>query len=153
MALIVRNELFSKEATRRFDEIKYHGHLVYADCLAQAYIKSGDYNTAVDIYENAIEKSPNKFWLWHNFCRLHITRNDIDGAIEFCRRGIVQYPDDLSPVIHLTNLFAAKGEYRAAIDIFEDLLPTTPYVEERLQSLLKQLTDGSVHVGEEIVNL
>lgn len=53
---------------------------------------------------------------------MHLARNDFDGAIKACKQGITKFPDNPSPVMELSNLHAANGDYRAAINTYMKLL-------------------------------
>jgi hypothetical protein len=53
------------------------------------------------------------YWLWHYLCKTYIALNDLDGAISFCESGLEA--NNPSPLMTLTYLYAAKGDYEAAI--------------------------------------
>jgi hypothetical protein len=63
---------------------------------------------------NAIMMVPLNYWLWHELCRYYAARNDLNGAIQACERGSRMSPTNPSPIMVLSNLYAAKGEFRAA---------------------------------------
>lgn len=59
----------------------------------------------------AIQKEPLNFWLWHAHSTLCAREQDIDGAIEVCRLAVEEDPDNPSPIMELTNLYAGRTQY------------------------------------------
>lgn len=41
--------------------------------------------------------------------------DDLDGAIEACELGSEKWPNNPSPLLELSNLYATKGDYETAI--------------------------------------
>ena len=76
----------------------------------------------IGLCQDAIDKEPLNYWLWHNLCRLYTTTNNLDGAIHACELGIKKSGANPSPLMELTNLYAAKGDYKAAITTGMQLL-------------------------------
>lgn len=63
----------------------------------------------------AIRREPLNFWLWHAHSTICVREHDIDGAIETCRLGVEEYPDNPAPLMELVNLYPGKGEYYKAL--------------------------------------
>lgn len=69
----------------------------------------------ISMIQVEIGKEPLNYWLWHALCILYATQNDLDGAIEACKTGIQKSPSNPSPLMELMNLYAANGDYKAAM--------------------------------------
>lgn len=67
------------------------------------------------MYSDALLKEPLNYWLWHNLCRLHVLENNLDGAIRACELGIEKSHKNPAPLMVLSNLYALKGQFGAAI--------------------------------------
>src|SRR5215471_7883687 len=63
----------------------------------------------IRILQGAINKEPLNYWLWHNLCGLYAAANNLDAAIHACKLGIETSSSNPSPLMELTNLYAAKG--------------------------------------------
>jgi hypothetical protein len=87
--------------------------------LTVEYGKNDD--KGVHIYEDAVEREPLNFWLWHRLYEVHVTNDGLDGAIAACKQGKVNYPNNPCPVMELCNLYAARGDYDSAISTYMDL--------------------------------
>jgi serine/threonine protein kinase len=85
-----------------------------------------DYDQSIRMSQDAIDKEPLNYWLWHNLCRLYTETNNLDGAIHACEFGIKKSGANPSPLMELTNLYAAKGDYKAAITTGMQLLKVRP---------------------------
>jgi serine/threonine protein kinase len=82
----------------------------------------------IRISEEAIDKEPLNYWLWHNLCSLYIGMDNLDGAIQACELRIKESDSNPSPLMELTNLYAAKGDYKTAIIRGMRLLMAKPLV-------------------------
>jgi serine/threonine protein kinase len=89
--------------------------------LATEYWERGNYNALIHIYEDAIDEEPLDFWHWHYLFEAHIAKDGFDGAIAACKQGITKHPDNPCPMMELTNLYTAKGDYHMAITIYMGL--------------------------------
>jgi serine/threonine protein kinase len=99
---------------------------------------ASDKEHSICMFQDAIEKEPLNYWLWHDLCRLYAAMNDLDGAIQACELGIKKYSAYPSPLMELTNLYAANGDYKGAIMIGSQLLKFKPVI---LLLALKDSTD------------
>ena len=82
----------------------------------------------IRMLQDAIDKEPLNYWLWHNLCRVYAATNNLDGAIHACELGIKKSDTNPSPLMELTNLYAAKGDYKAAITTGMQLLKVKPVI-------------------------
>jgi tetratricopeptide (TPR) repeat protein len=82
----------------------------------------------ISMVQVAIEKEPLNYWLWHALCTLYAAQNDLDGAIEACKTEIQKSPSNPSPLMELMNLYAANGDYEAAMGCGLGLLNIKPAI-------------------------
>jgi tetratricopeptide (TPR) repeat protein len=80
-----------------------------------------DNDSVIQKCRDAIDKEPLNYWLWHHLSRLYIEQNDIDGAIQACKLGMKKWINNPSPLMELSNLYAAKGDYKTAISTSMEL--------------------------------
>jgi tetratricopeptide (TPR) repeat protein len=90
------------------------------------------------MWKDAIDKEPLNYWLWHNICREYAEINNLNEAIHLCELTIKKFDANPSPLMELTNLYAAKGDYKAAITTGMQLLKIKPI---NLLSALKSHRD------------
>jgi tetratricopeptide (TPR) repeat protein len=83
-------------------------------------ISKDDYS--VQMFQDAVDKEPLNYWLWRNLCTRHAMTNNLDEAIHICELGAKKSDANPSPLMELTNLYAAKGDYKAAIETGMQLL-------------------------------
>src|SRR5271169_6064378 len=67
-----------------------------------------DVDCSIRMLQDAIDKEPLNYWLWHNLCTLYAATNNLDEAILVCERGIKNSDANPSPLMELTNLYAAR---------------------------------------------
>ena len=77
---------------------------------------TSDDDRSIRMLQDAIEKEPLNYWLWHNLCRLYAATNNLDGAIHACELGIKKSGANLSPLMELTNFYVAKSDYKSCYD-------------------------------------
>lgn len=95
----------------------------------------------ISMVQAAIGKEPLNYWLWHALCVLYAAQNDLDGAIEACKTGVEKSPSNPSPLMELMNLYAARGDYEAAMGCGFDLLNIkTPILQVALTITRDPLT-------------
>src|SRR5436190_16104063 len=87
-----------------------------------------DDDHSISTLQDAIDKEPINYWLWHDLCGLHIAANSLNGAIHACEIGIKQSGKNPSPLLELTNLYVAKGDYSAAVTTGMQLLKIKPAI-------------------------
>jgi predicted Zn-dependent protease len=73
------------------------------------------YRADVRRCEVAVEEKPETFWSWHNLCQVLLKRKDYDAAIRACKQGNTRFPSNPWPVLALTCVYAAAGEYHHAV--------------------------------------
>lgn len=82
--------------------------------LAEMYYERKEMVAAAKAFEDAIKEQPKNYWLWMRLYDTYIALDDVAGVITACEKGISQFPN-WSPVMVLSNLYAAKGDYNTAI--------------------------------------
>jgi tetratricopeptide (TPR) repeat protein len=90
--------------------------------------RTPDDDCSIRMSQDAIDKEPLNYWLWHNLCRLYAATNNLSGAIHACELGIKKTAINPSPLMELSNLYAAKGDYKAAITTGMRLLDVKPVI-------------------------
>lgn len=123
MATAIRNEIMDNE---KFGKI-WNSNPVAApstspDSLIKACMENGAYRSAIGMCETAITQEPTNFWWWHNLSKAYIAINDFDGAIMACNRGMAKSTHSLVPIIAMSNIYAVRGDYRAAVRRYMEFL-------------------------------
>jgi tetratricopeptide (TPR) repeat protein len=83
---------------------------------------------AIQMYQSEIEKDPMNFSLWYSLSETYAAAGCIDSAIEACELGNHQYPTSPSPLMALSNLYAVKGDYVAAISKCKQVFEFKPAI-------------------------
>jgi tetratricopeptide (TPR) repeat protein len=100
--------------------------------VGQTEMHTLDDGHSIRMWQDAVDKEPLNYWLWHNLCRLYSAMNNLDGAIDACKLGLGLGVTDSrinpSPLMVLTNLYAAKGHYEAAIALGIELVNIKPAI-------------------------
>ena len=94
--------------------------------LREAYTTNGQCNQRIESCQAAIDNEPLNYWLWRDLSRAYAATNNLDGAIHACELGTKKSGVDPAPLMALTNLYSAKGDYKAAIMIGMRLLKVKP---------------------------
>lgn len=83
---------------------------------APVIVENSAQDLTVDIQEHrdAIQKEPTNYWLWNSFC-MQVGMSNFDEAIEVCEQAIEKHPDNPSPAMALSQLYAAQGNFESAI--------------------------------------
>jgi uncharacterized protein len=90
--------------------------------------RTPDDDLRIRMLQGVIDKEPPNYWLWHDLCGLYVATNNLNEAIHACEIGLKKSSTDPSPLMELTNLYAAKGDYKAAITIGMRLLKVKPAI-------------------------
>lgn len=91
--------------------------------MLEGYLANEDYDEAIRMYEDAIKRDPMNYWLWHGLCEIFVEHYGIWAAVEACKTGMEWCPTTPSPLLVLSNLYAAMGEYENAIEIWTEHFP------------------------------
>jgi serine/threonine protein kinase len=94
----------------------------------QTEAHTSDDDRRIRMWQDAIDKEPLNYWLWNNLCRLYSATNNLDEAIRACELGITKSRTNPSPLMELANLYAAKGDYKAAITTGMQLVKFKPAI-------------------------
>jgi len=84
--------------------------------------KDGNTATQLAAIQNAIEEHPMKLSLWLDLCRLYIATKGFDAAITACNEANSKFPANPVPVFALSQVYAAKGDFKSAIMSYMELL-------------------------------
>lgn len=104
----------------------------------------------IPVVEAEIQNEPYNFWLWHALCTLYATKDDLDGAIKACEIGARGSTLNPSPIMELMNLYAAKGNYKVAVDKGRELLKMKSVdLRHALTATISPLVASIVHEYEE----
>ena len=87
---------------------------------------TSDQNFSIQTAQDAVEREPLNYWLWHSLCQSYAKMNDLDGAIDACKVAIKKNVNNPSPLMELSSLYAAKGNYNDAINSYFDLVNIAP---------------------------
>lgn len=99
--------------------------------LADAYLSMGDFDAAIQVYEKALELSPDNQITPHNIFHTYNQKGDYDGAIEHSHK-LYKTAVDRDPrnapyaVQDLGQALQNKGLYDEAIKVYEHVLQDHP---------------------------
>jgi tetratricopeptide (TPR) repeat protein len=109
--------------------------------LGQVLVASGDPETALDEYREAVRQNPSATRLWVELVRLSLALERDDEAGQFARKAVVQLPDDrVARVLFVKALIRAR-DYSTAEQELQPLLSTVPDSPDVLTQL------GALHAA------
>lgn len=88
----------------------------------------GSYAKAIDLYEKLLVERPDDYKILANLARCHEGLQDRDKAIDFLRKLHEQYPNNLSAVAVLDELYFADHDLASARQLITAQLVRTPKV-------------------------
>lgn len=71
------------------------------------YLANEDYDEAIRMYGDAIQRDAMNYWLWHGLCEIFVEYYGISAAVGAYKTGMEWCPTTLSPLLVLSNLYAA----------------------------------------------
>jgi tetratricopeptide (TPR) repeat protein len=107
--------------------------------LLAAELANNKPHAMIQMYQDMIEREPLSFWHWHCLCQIYIINDNIERAKSACLIELATRPTNPSPLMQLQNLYAATGNYTAAIDTSERLFAMRPSL---LQLAFKSLNSS-----------
>ncbi len=93
--------------------------------LAQQYYQNGEYEKALDIYEDLWNKDPLPYY-YKNYMELLLLTKDYKKAEKTVKKQIKNDPDNISVQIDLGKVYKTAGEQNKAVTQFQDVVQTLP---------------------------
>jgi tetratricopeptide (TPR) repeat protein len=109
--------------------------------LAVVFQKQGKFEDAVSCYKQTVALNPGHGKAWCNMTALLGEMNRLDEAIELCRKGLKNLPDDEALNLGLATLLILDGCKDEAIKQLKDILKTDPNLAEG-RIMLEKLING-----------
>jgi tetratricopeptide (TPR) repeat protein len=113
--------------------------------LADAAVKAGKYDLAIEQYRQLAIDNPGSLDLQLQLARAVRLKGDVNGAIETLQKAATVHPDDVRPLLMLAGLFVevsrpsdAKAQFRRALA----LRPDDPAILNNLAFLLADSADN-----------
>jgi tetratricopeptide (TPR) repeat protein len=104
------------------------------DCAAEILVERNDHEGAIAIYEAAIGREPENFWLWHGMCRVYTELYGIEKTIVMCRAAVFDNFDNaknLPCLAELGCLYAIAGYYEKSVAAFELFWEHCKYISQK----------------------
>ena len=103
--------------------------------LAYAYHDDGEYQKAIDAYQEAIRLKPNHAKAWYNLGVNYGDLGEYQKAIDAYREAIRLQPDDAKAWSNLGVHYGDLGEYQKAIDAFREAIRLQPDLADAWNNL------------------
>ena len=84
--------------------------------LGQAYLRKGEYASAIAAFQKTLEMRPDAVGAYINLATAYLKQNLPDSAIESCEKAIEIAPDVAHLHFNLACAYALKGEDKRSID-------------------------------------
>ena len=84
--------------------------------LGQAYLRKGEYASAIDAFQKTLEMRPDAVGAYINLATAYLKQNLPDAAIEACETAIRMAPDVAHLHYNLACAYALKNEDKKSID-------------------------------------
>jgi len=120
------------------------------------YINQGDYQKAIDSYNEALKIDPSNRDAWYNQARAYQGLKNWDKA-NYCSNQVLNLNgNDIETLLLKGNIFyQGYGDSNTALDYFKRVLnldPTNIYAKQWEQKLLKNATHGGKHIPDSYYN-
>lgn len=139
-----RKEVFEENCSRAIE--LYNSYLNKTEAsakvweeIAQAYICAKDYDKAVQIYSDLIEKN-NTFELRRQRAKVYYWAGDSLQALQEFEKLVTENPEDVESRIYLGDSYMAMKNYDKAYEIYDKLLteyPSSQIIQMRMDWLGK----------------
>ncbi len=105
----------------------------------------GQYKQAIESFREALNKAPEKYYIWANLGRTYLQIKQFDGAIEAYGKAIELKPGNASLYSNLGAAYANSGDMKKARETFEKVatLSTDP----------EQIARSYYNMGATFINL
>jgi len=101
--------------------------------LARLYLEKGDYDAAIEYYENCLAQEKENIELEREVCELRLTRKN----------------DDLESLIRLQHVYWAREDFKQEIEILEKIVKNSQEPEYLYKLAVAYLFDGEKEKSEE----
>jgi len=131
----LKRRLVLQDAKRIFERKRAEGFGgSLTDCAADVLTEKKDYAGAIAIYNEAIEREPENFWLWHGMYRVHMEHRGVENAITRCRAAVIDTVSsgtrNLPCLLELGCLYAVAGEFEKSMATFDLFLEHCKYIAQ-----------------------
>ena len=94
--------------------------------LAQSYEKSGDFESALRVYNELFASDSGNFSLIESLKRCHLKLKQHDEVIALIEHGLRLHPRDLGALAQLGNVWFLKGDEAKALDAWQRAVAIEP---------------------------
>ncbi len=94
--------------------------------LGLAYKKSGDLDSAIEAYHNALEQNPGNYSSCYNLALAYSDKGDITSALFYAEKCAILRSDDEALFAVLSGLYEQTGDYEKAVSALEKAAEINP---------------------------
>jgi tetratricopeptide (TPR) repeat protein len=112
--------------------------VIFYDGFARCFFALGEYDAALDYFENALEivervlgkKHPDTATTYNNIANVYDSKGEYNEALEWHKKALAireqvlgkEHPDTATSYNNIANVYQSKGEYDKALDLYEKAL-------------------------------
>lgn len=97
--------------------------------LAQSYERSGNFEAAVKLYEEAFGKDSANVTLFESLKRSYLQLKRYDDAIALIQRWLSKMPDDIGQLAQLGSIYVLNSDEPSAISTWDQAVAIRPTIE------------------------
>jgi predicted TPR repeat methyltransferase len=119
-----------------------HEHPDVNQCVANALLELGDFETATTYYFRQMEKKP-WFETYYNLGVLFMMKDHLQNALLYFNKAVEMQPDDVATQLNLGNIYLKKNNLSDAITAYENanrMKPDDPEIQHILSALKQRQT-------------
>ncbi len=114
--------------------IKYYQHAIalgatdlghYVD-LGTALESKGDYEAALALYRQSLERSPDLPLVAFRVDAILYSMEDHEAGVAFWKSMAQQFPEAITPLLHLAMAYEAAGDFQTAKETYKQVLKLAP---------------------------
>ncbi len=94
--------------------------------IAQSYERSGDYASAVKMYEELYAKDSSNIVLFDALQKMYLQLKRYDEAVGLFQRRVAKYPADINLLAQLGIIYSRKGDDRSATSTWDRAIALSP---------------------------
>ncbi|MEU7873917.1 tetratricopeptide repeat protein [Dactylosporangium sp. NPDC049140] len=114
--------------------------------LGNTYVELADYTSAIQVYQEAIERWPAAAYLYNGLGNAYLQQHQWDEAERAYRAAVERDPDSAYPLHGLGNLRARRGRFEEAEEYHEQALERDPAFAHAWNGLGEALAGRGRHV-------